>query len=118
MIITDWSDISFEYAYTTCKPVLFIDTPMKVMNPEYKKIDTEPINIWMRNVIGETLKLDEIGKVNETVERMLDSAEMYHEKIDNFAHEYLYNMGHSAEVGAKYIISSIQEKIKNNKNKQ
>ena len=92
MIITDWSDISFEYAYTTCKPVLFIDTPMKVMNPEYKKIDTEPINIWMRNVIGETLKLDEIGKVNETVERMLDSAEMYHEKIDNFAHEYLYNM--------------------------
>lgn len=118
MIITDWSDISFEYAYTTCKPVLFIDTPMKVMNPEYKKIDTEPINIWMRNVIGETLKLDEIGKVNETVERMLDSVEMYHEKIDNFAHEYLYNMGRSAEVGAKYIISSIQEKIKNNKNKQ
>ena len=38
LMITDWSGIAYEYAYTTCKPVLFIDTPMKIMNPEYKKI--------------------------------------------------------------------------------
>lgn len=57
MMITDWSGIAYEYAYTTCKPVLFIDTPMKVMNPEYKKIDVEPINIWMRESIGATLNL-------------------------------------------------------------
>ena len=34
LMITDWSGIAYEYAYTTCKPVLFIDTPMKIMNPE------------------------------------------------------------------------------------
>ena len=38
LLITDWSDISSEYAYCTHNPVLFIDTPMKIMNPEYKKI--------------------------------------------------------------------------------
>ena len=52
LMITDWSGIAYEYAYTTCKPVLFIDTPMKIMNPEYKKIGIEPLNIWMRYEIG------------------------------------------------------------------
>lgn len=53
--MTDWSGIAYEYAFTTKKPVLFVDTPMKVMNPEYQKIDTVPINIWMRDVIGDRL---------------------------------------------------------------
>ena len=39
LMITDWSGIAYEYAYTTCKPVLFIDTPMKIMNPEYKRLE-------------------------------------------------------------------------------
>lgn len=45
LLITDWSGITYEYAFTTLRPVLFIDTPMKVMNPEYEKINTPPINI-------------------------------------------------------------------------
>lgn len=56
-MITDWSGIAYEYAYTTCKPVLFIDTPMKIMNPEYKKIGIEPLNIWMRYESGVYLSL-------------------------------------------------------------
>ena len=38
LMITDWSGITYEYAYTTKKLVLFIDTPMKIMNPEYEKM--------------------------------------------------------------------------------
>lgn len=30
LLITDWSDISWEFAFTTKKPVLFINTPMKL----------------------------------------------------------------------------------------
>ncbi len=33
VLITDWSGIAYEYAFTTLKPVLFINTPMKIMNP-------------------------------------------------------------------------------------
>lgn len=48
LIITDWSGIAYEYAFTTLRPVLYINTPMKIMNPEYEKIGVVPINIFMR----------------------------------------------------------------------
>lgn len=118
LLITDWSGITYEYAFTTLRPVLFIDTPMKVMNPEYEKINTPPINIWMREVIGAVVKPDELEKLPEAVERLLSGRDEYRERIDRFVHEYVYNLGNSGEVGAKYIINEIQEKIKERKNSQ
>ena len=115
MMITDWSGIAYEYAYTTCKPVLFINTPMKVMNPEYQKIEIEPINIWMRDSIGATLNPDEMDKASVIVEKMFDDAAMYRSRIDNFVHEYVYNLGHSSEVGAQYIVNEVVKKIQEKK---
>lgn len=115
MMITDWSGIAYEYAYTTCKPVLFINTPMKVMNPEYQKIEIEPINIWMRDSIGATLNPDEMDKASVIVEKMFDDAATYRSRIDNFVHEYVYNLGHSSEVGAQYIVNEIVKKIQEKK---
>ncbi len=118
LLITDWSGITYEYAFTTLRPVLFIDTPMKVMNPEYEKINTPPINIWMREVIGAVVKPYELEKLPEAVERLLSGRDEYRERIDRFVHEYVYNLGNSGEVGAKYIINEIQKKIKERKNSQ
>ena len=112
LMITDWSGIAYEYAYTTCKPVLFIDTPMKVMNPEYQKIDTVPINIWMREVIGKVVKPDHMEEVPAAVDYLLSHAQEYHEKIDAFTKEYTYNLGHSAEVGGRYIIKQVFDQVK------
>jgi len=109
MMITDWSGIAYEYAFTTCKPVLFIDTPMKVMNPEYQKIDVEPINIWMRTKIGRVLKLQEIKSISSTVSEMFEESANYHDRIDEFVHEYVYNLDNSAEVGAMYIFNELQK---------
>lgn len=111
VMITDWSGIAYEYAYTTEKPVLFINTPMKVMNPEYKKIDTVPLNILLREEIGCSLNLDEMGKIPEMVDRLIKMQSFYKEHIHSFVEEYVYNPGSSAETGAGYIISSLQEKI-------
>lgn len=115
MMITDWSGIAYEYAYTTCKPVLFIDTPMKIMNPEYEKIGIEPINIWMREEIGRVVKPEDMGNIAAVVEEMLKEAQAYHDKIDSFVREYVYNLGSSSRVGAKYIVTELQRIIKERK---
>lgn len=116
IMLTDWSGIAYEYAYTTEKPVLFINTPMKIMNPEYQKIDTVPLNILLREEIGCSLNLDEINKVPEKIDELLKMQLSYKSCIHSFVEEYVYNLGNSAEIGAQYIISSLQEKIKNRRN--
>ena len=111
ILITDWSSIAYEYAFTTKKPVLFINTPMKVMNPDYKKIDVVPFNVWCRSEIGEQLELNEIKNIAKTIDTMLKSSSKYKDKITKITNEYVYNLGTSAEVGANYIIKCIQEKV-------
>jgi YidC/Oxa1 family membrane protein insertase len=112
MMITDWSGIAYEYAFTTCKPVLFIDTPMKIMNPEYQRIDTVPINIWMREEIGATLKPENMNEAAEVVSKMLAGTKEYHDRIDAFVHEYVYHLGTSSQAGATYIIDQLQKIVK------
>ena len=115
ILITDWSDISTEFAFTTKKPVIFIDTPMKIMNPEYEKMKIKPFNIWIRDEIGELVKVDQVKKIDKVVENMLKSKKKYEKKIESIVDEYVYNLGDSAEVEAKYIIESLQEHIKKGK---
>ena len=103
LMITDWSGIAYEYAYTTRKPVLFINTPMKVMNPEYEKIGVEPLNIFMRDSIGSSLNLDEIDKVADVAVELIGQQDVYYDKIETFVKQYVYHLGTSAKVGANYI---------------
>jgi YidC/Oxa1 family membrane protein insertase len=103
LMITDWSGIAYEYAYTTLRPVLFINTPMKIMNPEYEKIGVEPLNIFMRDAIGCSVDTDQLARVPEEADRLLAHTSEYHDKIDEFVHTYVYHLGTSAKVGANYI---------------
>lgn len=111
VLITDWSDISWEYAFTTYKPVIFIDTPMKIMNPDYKQIDIIPLNILLRDKVGKNVKMDEVDKLNDIVQELLNYAEEYREQIKSLANQYLYNLDNSAEVGGKYIVNAIKDKV-------
>lgn len=115
LLITDWSGIAYEYAFTTKKPVVFIDTPMKIMNPEYKVLGIEPFNIWARNEIGKVVEVEKINNIREIVDNMLKNSNEYNEKISNMIQKYVYNLGTSSEVGGKYIIQTIQNKIKEKK---
>lgn len=118
LLITDWSDISWEYAFTTLRPVLFINTPLKVMNPDYKNIDVIPFNIKLRDQVGIALDLEQLDNIKDTVDELLEKSDLYVEQINQLAHKYLYNLDGSGPVGAKYIIGTIQEKIEKRGKKQ
>lgn len=115
LMITDWSGIAYEYTYTTQKPVLFINTPMKVMNPEYEQIDTVPLNILLRDEIGCSLDLENLNELAERVDMLLQESDAYYEKIGAFVEEYVYNLGTSSKVGADYILEQLVKKAKEKK---
>ena len=112
LLITDWSDISWEYAFTTYRPVMYINTPMKVMNPEWQKIEYPPLNIFLRDQLGKSLNVDQLDQTAETARYLLENSDAYREKIRELAREYVYNLDGSAEAGARYIIKTIQNKVK------
>ncbi len=118
ILITDWSSIAFEYAYTTYHPVLFINTPMKISNPKYEEIGVVPMDIWARDKIGKSISVEDTVDIDSVLKKMIESKDEYSESIEKLAEEYLYNPGESAKVGGDYIISSIQEKIRRRKSEE
>lgn len=110
-IITDWSSIGYEFAFSTLKPVLFINTPMKIMNPNYKDIDVEPLNIALRDKIGLSVDLDKLDKVPTYISDLLDNKAKYSKIIKEYRDENCFNFGHSAFVCGDYIIKEVLTKI-------
>ena len=118
LLITDWSGISWEYAFTTLRPVLFINTPMKIMNPDYAEIKTESINLTLRDQLGRSLELNQLNQTAEAAAYLLSHSAEYQERIDALAHKYLYHLDGAARIGGKYIIEAIQKKTAKKKENQ
>lgn len=115
VLITDWSGIALEYSFTTLKPVVYINTPMKVINPDYKDIDIVPFNIEARNKIGIEVETDDIKTINSRIEKLFKDSKYSKENIQNIRDNYLYNLGTSAKHGAKYIVDSLIKKYEESK---
>lgn len=112
LLITDWSGVGFEFSFTTCRPTLFIHTPMKILNPEYELIQVESFQERMRSRIGQDLPLEQVGKIGETVAVLLENAPQYAEAIDHIRREERYNFRGAAKVGASDILNRLKERKK------
>ncbi len=111
LLVTDWSSISLEYAFSTLKPVLFINTPMKVVNGDYQELRTVPIDIELRDQVGISLELDRVGaKVVPAVDRLLFDQQFSRQSMQGLKEKYLYHPGESGKIGAKYMIQRLVER--------
>jgi len=113
VLISDWSGVAYEYAFVTKKPVLFIDTKMKVNNEEYLKIEIEPLEISLRDKIGIRLGLDEMQDVEKNIRSLLNNQKNYEDTINKIFNDVISNLGHSGEIGGRYIIERLGEKAGN-----
>lgn len=110
IVITDWSGISLEFAYSTKKPALFINTPKKIMNPEYEKISCVPVEVTLRDKLGISLDLDKLDETGEKVSMLLGQREDYKDRISQVVREYLFNPGCSKGAVTDYVIEAIRSK--------
>lgn len=115
ILITDWSTVAHEFSFSTNKPSIFIDTPMKIGNPDYKDIDIVPTDISLRNEIGISLSLDELEKLPDAIAEMLANQSAWHDRIAETTRRTVFNIGHSAKVAGEFLLARIidkQEKAK------
>lgn len=116
LLITDWSCIAYEYSFTTNKPTLFVDTQMKVINKDYKKIKIQPFDIWARNSVGKSVTKEETAEISKVIDYLLVNYDEYADKIEVLKNEYFYNLGTSGEYGARYIIKRLRPQAESQPN--
>ena len=107
ILITDWSGIAYEYAFTTKRPVIFVNTPMKVVNPEWEKIGITPTNISFRDMAGVSVDTGDLARIPSVIDDILAHPGTFRDRIEKMLSEYFFNPGHSGEVAGKYILDTL-----------
>lgn len=103
VMISDWSGAALEYAFARQRPVLFVDVPRKVNNPEYLRLGLEPVEVSLRDKIGVVVGADRIADIPVRLRGLEDRLGEFRENIGRLRTETVYNAGQSASIGASYI---------------
>jgi len=110
ILVTDWSSVFCEFSFSTCKPCIFVDTTMKVGNPDWKSICPEPTDITLRNRVGVSLAPEDAGRIGEVVEEMLANQPGWAEKIEQVRLETVSNIGRGGEAAGEYLLKAMLDK--------
>jgi YidC/Oxa1 family membrane protein insertase len=105
ILVCDWSAMAIEYALGLEKPVLSIDVPPRVRNPEYGKLGLEPLEAAIRREAGVVLAPDRLGEAPLHIERLLASREGFARRMQALREATVFNLGRSDEVAAAAIAS-------------
>lgn len=110
VLITDWSSISCEFSFSTLKPCIFIDTPMKERNATWRDWNMEPTDITLRNKIGISFVPDALDGLAQTVDSMIARPDDWSERIESIRDGFIFNLGHGGEIAGEYLLSAVLEK--------
>ena len=108
VLICDCSGISLEYAMGTERPVIFLDYPIKIKNPDYKEIDIEPIELSLRSKMGLILSPEELDQIPKAIVEIRKKADTYKNTLRRLREENLFAFGQSSQIGADYIIDALK----------
>ena len=112
ILVTDWSGIAYEYAFVRKRPVLFVNTPMKVVNPEWRRIGITPVNITFRDMAGVSVEPDALDRIPGIVDDILANPDKFRAKIDDMLSTWFFNPGHAGEAAGRYILETLKSKGK------
>jgi YidC/Oxa1 family membrane protein insertase len=109
IMISDWSGVAPEFAFGLERPVLFVDVPEKMNNPDYRSLGITPFETSIREQIGTILSPNEIDKVAGSVRDLVSSADQYRDSITQARSSSVFNVGSSAKAGARILVNQVLE---------
>jgi len=110
VMICDWSGVAYDYAFGMEKPVLFIDLPRKVNNPNYLDLEIEPFESYMRKSIGDVVSVDEVDSLPSRIDQILKSQQEGELSLADLREANVFNVGRSGIVGAERLVSLLESR--------
>ena len=108
IMISDWSGVAMEFAFGLERPVLFVDVPHKVNNPEYTRLNAVPLEVAIREEIGSVLPVGRLGEAPAVVAALCRDSEAISERARIHRNKWIYNAGKSGIHGAEIIVELAQ----------
>jgi len=110
VLISEGSGITFEYAFGTERPVLFLDVPFVIKNKSYKELDMTPLEVLIRQQIGVFVSPKELGQIPSVIDDMMVRRQEFAEQIIPLRKKYVYHFGHSSEVSAQHVMDVLHKR--------
>jgi len=110
ILISDWSAMAIEYALGLEKPVLFIDLPRRIRNPDWQALGIEPQEVAFRELAGDIVSPQHLDEVPEKIDRLLQEQASFRELMQTLRSQMVFNIGDSIQTGAKEIARLADEK--------
>ena len=105
LMIADWGSTGSDFSLGLEKPVIYIDTPTKIRNKEYKNISNTAFEFEIREQIGTILNLNKLSNLPSLISQILKNHDKdnFLEKKTKFLNNYVYNYLNSETEGMKII---------------
>ena len=110
LLVSDWSAMALEYAWGLEKPVLFVDVPRRIRNPNWQDLGIEPLESAIREQVGEIVAPDALAEAPAAVERLLADPERFRARMREMRETLVFRLGHSVPDGAREIARLTDER--------
>jgi YidC/Oxa1 family membrane protein insertase len=118
LLVCDWSAMALEYSMGLEKPVLFIDVPRRIRNPNWQELGIEPMENSIRGQVGEIVSPDALEQAPAAVERLLAEPERFRDKVRELRESLVFRLGHSVPDGAAEIARLADEQLRLRKERE
>lgn len=103
VMVSDWSGAATEYAFATERPVIYIDTPPKIMNPEWGMVGLPSFESEIRSSIGLVASADQIDGIPSAVADAAARTASIRDELAALRDRKIFNVGSSARVAAAFL---------------
>ena len=103
LLICDWSGTAIEYAFGLEKPVIFIDIPPRVRNPNWREIQSEPLEMSIREKVGRVICPSKLDELPSSISQLLNEDQISSSLIKSLREEFIYNLSDSEIIGREEI---------------
>jgi hypothetical protein len=110
VLVCDWSAMALEYSMGLEKPVLFIDLPRRIRNPNWQELEIEPIEVAIRSQVGEIVSPASLDDAPAAIERLVGDPERFRVKMRELRDTMVFRLGHSIPDGAAEIARLADDK--------
>jgi len=110
ILICDWSAMAIEYALGLEKPVLFIDLPRRVRNPDWQALQIEPLEAAFRTLAGDIVAPEHLDEIPQKIDQLLQDQDSFRQRMQKLRSQMVFNIGNSIQAGASEISRLADEK--------